>query len=148
MQANRVKSGIFAHRMGILAMGLLTSMVGACGTKAPDAGGTGSVYPEAQTLVQFEVPRGDGFGEFLSVPFPTHFRQKADGTLDFSKFPNDSNNALVTNYLTIIAENTKGFGTNGGVFFRLSGAIDAASLPASAAASMADDASARDSPGR
>jgi hypothetical protein len=77
---------------------------------------------------------------FYDLPFPHELRRDADGTVSLAGFPNPSGSALVASYLASMDE-TEGFGRSSGVFFKLDGAIDPASLPADAEASRAADAS-------
>lgn len=77
---------------------------------------------------------------FYDLPFPHELRRDADGTVALAGFPNPSGSALVAQYIASMEE-TEGFGLNSGVFFKLDGQLDVASLPANPEASRAADAS-------
>lgn len=107
---------------------------GGPGTTAIDAPPTGTVS------ALFEIPRaGAPPSEFYALPFPNDLRVKANGAIDLSDHMRLGN--LVDNYLDLIGEETKGFGTNAAAFFRFSGPIDPTTLPASPAESMSPTAS-------
>jgi len=76
---------------------------------------------------------------FYDMPWPFDLRRDLDGTVDLSTFPFGAS-ALVQNFATALEE-VPGFGLNSGVFVKLDGDIDPASLPADAAASRAPGAS-------
>ncbi|HKA89310.1 MAG TPA: hypothetical protein VKE22_16700 [Haliangiales bacterium] len=100
-----------------------------------DAGSTVDAPPTAAVTALFEIPRaGAPPSEFYSLPFPNDLRVKANGAIDLSDHMRLGN--IVDNYLNLIGEETRGFGTNAAAFFRFSGPIDPATLPASAGASM------------
>src|SRR5258706_15464838 len=72
--------------------------------------------------------------DFFARPFPRDDRRTAAGTLDVSAIPPQV--GLVKEWLTTLAEDKHGFGCNTGIFFRLSGAIDETTLPATADATL------------
>jgi len=76
---------------------------------------------------------------FYDMPWPFELRRDVDGTVDLSTFPFGAS-ALVQNFATALEE-VPGFGLNSGVFVKLDGDLDPASLPADAAASRAPGAS-------
>ena len=89
----------------------------------------------------FEVPRAgappaDGF---YALPFPSDIRVADDGSIDLADHPRL--NDLAGLYLDTIMAEQRGFGLSSAGFFRFDGAIDPASLPASAEASTAAGAS-------
>jgi dienelactone hydrolase len=77
--------------------------------------------------------------DFYELPFPNDLRLKPDGTMDLSDYPRP--NEFLGNYFDIFAANTRGFGTNSAIYFRFSGPIDPATLPATPEDSLADGAS-------
>jgi hypothetical protein len=94
------------------------------------------------TTAIFELPAAGGdtaSGEYYALPFPNDLRVRADGTLDLDTHPRP--NQLIDTYLSLFSSHFEGFGTNSGIFVRFSAAIDPATLPASAEAARADDAS-------
>lgn len=97
--------------------------------------------PGEQRPVTFEVPRG-GFPDFLDTPWPSDLlRRDVDGApgLDLRAFPNPFNSSALDDYVEII-QHAPGFSTSGTLYFHVEGGVDPASLPASARASVADDA--------
>lgn len=76
---------------------------------------------------------------FYDLPFPHELRRDADGSVSIASFPFPAN-PLLDQYRAAIEE-TPGFGIASGVFFKLDGAIDPASLPADAEASRTPGAS-------
>jgi hypothetical protein len=70
----------------------------------------------------------DRAGKWLTAPFPSDDLRAADGTVDFSAFPNPQRLSIVSQLRSLIAE-AHGFSQNGGVFFSLTGALDASKLP-------------------
>jgi pimeloyl-ACP methyl ester carboxylesterase len=71
--------------------------------------------------------------DFYDLPYPNDLRRHDDGSLDLSKFPTKS--ILVDQYRAD-AEKLDGFGLNGAMFARFSGALDETSLPDPAASTM------------
>jgi hypothetical protein len=67
-------------------------------------------------------------GKWLTAPFPSDDLRRADGTVDLSAFPNPQKLGIVHQLTGLIAEG-HGFSQNGGVFFSLSGELDASKLP-------------------
>jgi predicted esterase len=112
--------------------------LGACvvaDNASPDASG-------APTVALFELPGASGAGasgEYYALPFPNDLRVRADGTLDLDAHPRP--NVLIDQYLSTFSSHFEGFGTNSGIFVRFSAGIDVSTLPASAEAARADDAS-------
>ncbi|HEX8950698.1 MAG TPA: hypothetical protein VF945_02580, partial [Polyangia bacterium] len=75
--------------------------------------------------------------DFYALPFPNALRVRADGTVDLARFPQIG--GQLGDYVTAINASPARF-QNCGVFFRLDGPVDAATLPADAAGSLADGA--------
>jgi predicted esterase len=117
------------HRFGVLAALFLGAAApGPCGEEGgsvgdPDAGGAQAV------TALFELAPS----EFYALPFPNDLRRTAGG-IDLSGHVRP--NPLIAQYLDTFATHTDGFGTNSALFVRFSGAIDAASLPATPQASL------------
>ena len=80
------------------------------------------------TKAFFTVPYPVDEARFFNLPFPSDLRLKADGTLDLAGFP--SGDGTITDYITLIAENAKGWATQGAAFFKFDAALDVGSLPA------------------
>ncbi len=77
----------------------------------------------------------------LSTPFPLADLSKPLGGLDVADFAALGDGPLVRPLLEVLAGDGGGFSQNGGIFFPLDGAVDAASLPATVTASMTPKAS-------
>ena len=92
----------------VLALGLLAGC-------SDSASGT-------QALFAVEKPGDD----FYALPFPNDIHRKADGSLDLSLFP--TNSQLVDSYRAA-AETLDGFSLNAAISSRFTAAIDPASLP-------------------
>lgn len=75
--------------------------------------------------------------DFYALPFPNSLRVRDDGTIDLSRYPQIG--GQIGDYITAIDQSQARF-QNVGVFFRLDGAVDEATLPADAQASLADGA--------
>lgn len=78
-------------------------------------------------------------GDFFARPFPRDDRKLPSGALDLAGFP--AQIGLLGRWMADLGKSTYGFGLNSGVFFRLSGPIDPATLPATPEASLLPDAS-------
>ena len=78
--------------------------------------------------------------DFYALPFPNNLRIEADGTIDLSAYPRRE--GLLTQYVDAVDEDMRGFGTNGGIYFRFDGAVDPTTLPADSNATLSADASA------
>ncbi len=94
-----------------------------------------------ETRALFEVPRAgappaDGF---YALPFPNDIRVADDGSIDLADHPRL--NDLAGLYLDAIMAEQRGFGLSSAGFFQFDQAIDPASLPQSAEASLAPGAS-------
>lgn len=84
---------------------------------------------EGGTHFYFRVSESSQDIDFYDIPFPNDLRLKEDGMLDLSNFPNPDQVFILSNYLDIIATNTRGFGTNAAIFFRFTAPLDEGSLP-------------------
>jgi hypothetical protein len=120
--------------VGSLAVGAI-ALVG-CGNPPPAAPDGGTA---ASSHVVFEP--GEGPIDFADVPFPDDLYLQ-DGHVEIGELPS-SDDAMPE---MLEAERTAfrdldGFGVTSPVFFRIDGDLDPASLPASPAASLRDDAS-------
>jgi len=74
--------------------------------------------------------------DFYARPWPLDSRRADDGTLDLESFPHPAAATWLTDNLVTIATRSGGFGTTAAIFMSFDAALDAASLPASAAASL------------
>jgi predicted esterase len=105
---------------------------------------SGSAAPDASpgpALALFEVPRPGAppASGFYALPFPNDLRVGEDGRVDLSDHARP--NAIIGEYLDVIADRQRGFGMNSAVFFRFSEQIDPASLPQTPEASLGEGAS-------
>lgn len=89
------------------------------------------------TTIQMDFTR---VGGFFSAPFPNEDRRAADGHVDLSGFPSRGTTPIVDAALSQIEADARGFSTTAGIFFSATKALDPASLPATAKASLAADA--------
>lgn len=89
---------------------------------------------EHATRVKMDFARPDSL---YDAPFPSD-DLIAGGTVDLSAFPNPEAVDIVDKVLGLL-DGATGFATSGGVFFQLTGPIDASALP-DLAGSVADDA--------
>lgn len=115
---------------GLLA---LLFAVGLAACKSPDE-------PGSTTEAYFSVPREGVEAEFFTLPWPNDVRLDADGTVNLQGFP--ANSTLVSIYLSVFEQEVHGWGTNAAVYFRFSSSLDASSLPATSAESLAPKATA------
>ncbi len=130
-------------RRGLRTLSLLLALVWAgtlgCGSDDDSTASAGG------TQILFDVDALDGSAGFFDFPWPSDLRLREDGRIDLTGFPlpagPPSLREFIAAYLGRIADHTFGFGTNHGAFFRASGALDPATLPFGAAASLARDAS-------
>ncbi|MCA9772520.1 MAG: hypothetical protein KC466_08925 [Myxococcales bacterium] len=83
----------------------------------------------------------DENADFFAAPFPIFTRVRGDGTIRWGDFPNPDANPIAAAYIDAADTRTRGFSTNGGVFFPLTEALDSASLPADPTASTSAGAS-------
>lgn len=112
----------------LMVIGLL--LTPACGDVAK---------PGSATVAYFVVPRDGVEAEFSTLPWPNDIRLDTDGTVNLHGFPTPS--VLVANYVRVIDDNSHGWGTNAGMFFRFSRALDPTTLPATPAHSLAASSS-------
>ncbi len=64
----------------------------------------------------------------FDAPFPSADRQREDGSVDLSRFPNPDRVALVDRGLELLSRDARGFATTAGVFFSAEQALDPSSL--------------------
>ncbi|HTM20702.1 MAG TPA: hypothetical protein VL172_09350 [Kofleriaceae bacterium] len=100
---------------------------------APDA-----YYGPSSAL--FEVPRGapppDGF---YALPYPNDIRvDDGDGHIDLADHPRP--NEIIGQYVDVVGSQQRGFSLSAAIFARFTAPIDAGTLPADPAASLADAA--------
>ncbi|MFH2005227.1 MAG: hypothetical protein ABI333_01445 [bacterium] len=104
------------------------------------APGCGEVdEPGDSAVAHFVVPRAGVTAEFFTLPWPNDIRRDPDGTINLAGFP--SNTALVSSYVSLFDEKVTGWGTNAGIFFRFSAALDPSTLPRNAEESLEPGAS-------
>jgi hypothetical protein len=97
--------------------------------------GTDGTQPTARFVLPGATPgAGD---DFYSLPFPNDLR-RAGGHLDLAMFPVGS---LIVEQYRVAATALDGFGLNAAIYARFDEDVDPASLPADAAATVADGAS-------
>lgn len=98
----------------------------------------GTEFVERPTQV---VTDPDG-AEFWDRPLPSDLRYEADGTVDLDRWPQANESDLLRDWFGAANRRLRnGWGVTSGAFVPLSGPVDPASLPASAAASLEADAS-------
>ena len=73
-----------------------------------------------------DFTRADGF---YAAPFPSADLQDADGHLNLSSFPDREDIPILAKAFELGEEDMDGAGVSSGVYFRLTGSIDPASLP-------------------
>lgn len=103
-------------------------------TGPPDGGTIDATVESAEALFQLTAPE-----DYYALPFPNDLRVRPDGTLDLDDHPRP--NPLLARYFDLFDRSFQGFGTNSAVFFRFSGWVREATLPADPAASMEEGAS-------
>lgn len=86
---------------------------------------------------RFDVRSAD----FFARPWPANPRRLPDGRLDLEHFPNPAPSSMLRDAIEIISANTRGFGTNQAIYVAFDGDLDAGSLPADPAATLAGGAS-------
>ena len=77
---------------------------------------------------------------FYDYPLPSDVRVTAQGAPDLSNFYEPVSTPLLAGLRDDIARDIRGFSQSSGVYFRFSGPLDSASLPATSAASVEPDA--------
>lgn len=100
-----------------------------------DAGadaGTDAGPPAGPAAVLYD-PSSDGF---FDTPFPSDLRTDATGSPDLSGFPN--NRSIVAQAIELLAGERPGFSPLTSVYFRFTGPLDEAALPAPADVDEAD----------
>ena len=107
----------------------------------PDSAADIPVGTTVTGLFDLTVATAGESSGFYDFPFPSDLRLQADGRPDMNGFPS-VNAELIRDALAIVTDDHRGFTPNGATYFRFDGALDPATLPASAADSIADDATA------
>jgi len=79
--------------------------------------------------------------DFFAAPWPADTRLDGDGGMDLAAFPNPAGSSLLDDWLSVAGPTTRGSGTNSAAYFVFHGALAAASLPVSPAATCEDDSS-------
>ncbi len=105
----------------LAAVAALVALAPACGAGGGGTASGGSTV----TIADFQ----DG-AAFYDSPFPSDHRVGADGKISLAGFPNPDGITLVDDVLALAVHDSDGFGVSSGAFFRWSGALDPASLPA------------------
>lgn len=108
----------------------LVALVG-CG----DGGGTHVLFDLHQPATAVTTPNATD--DFYALPFPNLLRVRADGTVDLTRYARVG--GQIDDYIAAVDRSPARF-QNAGIFFRLDGPLDPATLPADAAASVRDDA--------
>lgn len=73
--------------------------------------------------------------DFYTLPYPNDLHLGANGELDLSRYPQQEPGTILADYVAAF-DTIEGAGTNSGIYFRFDGAIDPASLPQDANASV------------
>ncbi len=120
-----------------LPLGALAFTLAACGDDE-----AGTPPPPAATTPDFALAAGPmALGD---IPWPDDLYRNAEGRIDVSAVPGEGGRGdadFLASLRTTLRE-VDGFGQVSPVYFSFSGALDAASLPATTAASATEDASA------
>ncbi len=116
---------------------LLAGLLAACGEGGGDAADAGPTIGPANAL--FAVPGGASTSGFYALPYPNDIRVGDDGRIDLSDHPRP--NAIIGEYVDVVAERQRGFSVNAASFLRFDAPIDPSSLPQTAEASR-DEAAA------
>lgn len=98
--------------------------------------------PPVRAPVSFALPRG-AFPEFLEAPWPSDVHVRVvDGrpSADPRSFPNPTESEALRDVLDLVRE-LPSWRPEGGLYFRVEGGVDEASLPEDPEASVRDDAS-------
>jgi len=92
-----------------------------------------SDHPNAlsQTQAVFLLQQPDSQETYFDLPWPNDVRRHDDGTLDLTLFP--SHTAMTDDYIKLFDGAIHGFSTQGAIYFRFTGPVDASSLPSAAA---------------
>src|SRR6187399_1728720 len=113
--------------MRSLFLGLIV-VLAACG---------GDGFVSRDTKVTFEVDTSN----FWSLPMPSDLRRQADGTFNLERYPGKRSDLLNMWLKSADTRLIDGWGVTTGAFFTTSGALDAATFPATPAASLEATAS-------
>lgn len=96
------------------------------------------VEPSSVTM---KLSTKDSMDGFLDHPWPSDLRKRPDGTLRLRDFPNPTQSSTLDEYLTVISDETRGYGRTTAIYMGFTGAIDASSLPPEPLDAAADGAS-------
>lgn len=108
------------------------ALLSACGAPCLDS------EPSA-TTVRFADPAAP-LPDFLAHPWPSDARRRPGGNLDLDAFPNPTDSSTLRDYLRVIAQSTRAFGTSAALYASFTGPIDAGSVPADPRVALEDDA--------
>ncbi len=102
----------------------------------------GEITPIAATepVALFTLPRA-GDEPFWDLPWPNDLRRTLEGHVDVRDFPNPRAVVLLEDYKAVMSSTLDGYSVSAPGYLRFSVPLDEATLPASAAASLEDDAS-------
>ncbi|MCA9616679.1 MAG: hypothetical protein KC586_28165 [Myxococcales bacterium] len=117
---------------GLLLLALACG--GSSGTRDAEVDATHDAAERAPVSARLDVSAG-----FWDAPFPIAHRVRDDGTLVVADFPNARRAPLVDQMLAMLEEAPEGFAADGAIFLPFDGALDATTLPATPAASVADE---------
>lgn len=110
---------------------LLVLAVLACGPTTPK-----DTFVARDTTVTFEPTSKD----FWALPMPSDLRRQADGTFNLERYPGARSN-LLDMWIKSADARLDGWGVSTGIFFTTNAALDPATFPQTAAASMEAGAS-------
>ncbi len=122
---------MFLRLSATVAITAFAAVASGCGPTCKESAPDGVTMK----LVQKEDIEG-----FLDQPWPSDARKRPDGTLRLRDFQNPTQSSTLDEYLTVIADETRGFGRTTAVYVGFDGAIAQSSLPVTPIAATADDA--------
>ncbi len=139
--------------LGVLLVGCGGGLDGAAGDASlgGDATTDGAVKPASDEIVpvaagvaSWLLPRADLHGDrrtaFL-MPWPSDIARTAGSNADLTFLPGASTPTILGQYVTLFHDRLAGFSPVGAGYFRFGGAVDPATLPASAEASRSGESS-------
>jgi hypothetical protein len=110
-----------------LVLGALAALSSACPDPDPE-----------RAPVAFALPRGERQA-FLAAPWPQDLMIKKNGRLNLDAFPNPFDSGTLEEFLGIFGD-APGYAAATTLYFHVDGGVDEATLPATPAASLNDDA--------
>jgi hypothetical protein len=130
--------------MVVLTCGACSSSTAPSNGTHPDAGGAGGAGgadagPQAPVGTTHVLADYSLAGGFYAAPFPDDTRLDASGHPKLDDFPNPGNVAFVDQMRALLERDANGFATTAGIYFALSGPLDA-SVAEDYAASLAKNA--------